>query len=1739
MGGKNKQSQRTKNNVRPSSSGRSAELLSSAGKFDSTMTTVGGKLMPALFPTLAAVTLDAGLDPELAMCIKKLNKKDPITKTKALQELTELVNKSSVEDVVATLPSWSHFYKTLSVDGDCKVRECTQVCHGAIVRVCGRRTAPHLKQLLPPWLQAQYDDHAPAQTQAQLSLKNTFPDAKLPEVIAFCKTEIFEFLEDNLIGKSAIAAAAAEGEGGRRTAAALHGLAWSCRHAPRALSGWMCGRLLALLRGDGFWRLHSHTHCAVRCAWFGALSSIMERFPEALAGARALHVLLHAHERDARARAQLWGCLLLLLHSVPDWQKWLEKKDLLAKRILNLLETGGWGDARQLSKTLLPLLASLPPDMLTDQFFEDFFEAIFKGLDKKSQINSKLERQAWMTGLSECIRYVSTQPRARAAGLAAAALRRWLLAALHPPHDALLKHSAATMAELLKFWMRKARSEDGDRYATLVRNFWQNIGASVSAQSDAAQSDAARHALLLTALRAAAASPPARREIRFDGDASPEMEPASPVTPTEPASPVTPTEPADMELFYHNLATATEQVCARYIEIARDTNAPNTILPNLYPLLYSLSKSSIVAIALHLGANTVYGLFEKVLLPWLSDADTRGEAVMDVVFLLLTHMTEEEEDATFTTFTQDEVCKWALVRSLSHRHVERAGARAWLRGASAARALAAAARALSASDANLLLLALTPDHNDELLVNEATVSSVVDILMMSLSEEKSERLISTLSHLATTLAHKPPDNYTTLLITLFKINLTIQRGSPALSLESWLEARGAWLAGLAGLAGLPARGAGLAGLSGLQARAALVADAARALLTEAFCCTLSEDLKISTIDHATSLCPYLLTECEQQVPSNTEEIVQLIDQLFEQSSKLVEKSSSLDVFALRYDCIVSKLSCPFGDDNEAIRQIVKDCDEYDVDELKRGDLVNRLTDIMFRALSLRTLLLHRPDIDEPSEDIEQTWCNVLLKDEHIQAEFCRVLREYLIVHSLHEGYAFWPHYEIIERAKYKLDVAFQDIISETPTTLRRQILLSLSERAAKEGYYWAYARSYYEAKSMDQSDNQSVDVLDSANVDLDNLAEIVTGNGLYHSLQANLHWLPPSTPSTPSSEESPPPASAALRTAHLVMLRAAFASLEAEQAPKEIREQFANDAMLAAQGDAEPDVMVDLYYKFEKVIIGDREPRAVSWAGAVCSAAWAEYCARLLAERGWRLSAPHWDFATITLCSLVTAVTKLHTTKTALLCVSSLRLLRSVREFMTALPKECERRQPSPHVAALIDEWRDIFSPDIHTNLFNVILQILDSPPEGPISCHVSRALSALTTAAYSLQWAALRSTALQLPRVVRCAAAALTRACHRGYKYLAHGLLSALATELVLEDAQKLSTWSENNSEESPQPPPALSLSYFHEHYLNLLELLDLALPDIQVGEATCEMCCGADSRSVALGALLAADAVHAVCARARGDLTHHYIQLFRQEKYTDLLLTCAVRLLPQEVFAFAVNNDENQLADQYVNLFVNSPQLTLDEAEAGCCGGLGDVSALSCRALYHALAGPGQALARAAWAAWTPRAARMLGKLTAAAIAPQLLKQQFQRASRRARSLVDTELTLLAAAGEAQAVHTVEDQPLRLTITFSREHPLTPPRVQTPLAGPAAGAQWLAVYLGYQNGDLLSAISLWVTSVGAKMDKAPQCYICYCRLHPGEGVLPKVFCNQCKNKFHNACLRKWFTTSKKSNCPVCRAMF
>nr|XP_026489155.1 E3 ubiquitin-protein ligase listerin [Vanessa tameamea] len=272
MGGKTKQSQRTKNNVRPSSSGRSAELLSNTIKVDSSFGALGhGKPLPVLFSTLGVSNIDLGLSPEYSVCFKKLNKKDPITKTKALQELTELVKNSNVDEVVAALPSWAHFYQTLIIDSDRRVREAAQLCHGALVSASGRRAAPQLRRLLPAWLLARHDDHAPVSAQAHAQLKMTFPESKLGEAISFCKSEIMSLLIDNLTGNAEAMLSKKLDNPEEREIQIVRVLCSSLRaldlfltELPEVHNDWLWDAIEPLLQANTFWKLAAHQSQNIR-----------------------------------------------------------------------------------------------------------------------------------------------------------------------------------------------------------------------------------------------------------------------------------------------------------------------------------------------------------------------------------------------------------------------------------------------------------------------------------------------------------------------------------------------------------------------------------------------------------------------------------------------------------------------------------------------------------------------------------------------------------------------------------------------------------------------------------------------------------------------------------------------------------------------------------------------------------------------------------------------------------------------------------------------------------------------------------------------------------------------------------------------------------------------------------------------------------------------------------------------------------------------------------------------------------------------------------------------------------------------------------------------------------------------------------------------------------------------------------------------------------------------------------
>ena len=76
-------------------------------------------------------------------------------------------------------------------------------------------------------------------------------------------------------------------------------------------------------------------------------------------------------------------------------------------------------------------------------------------------------------------------------------------------------------------------------------------------------------------------------------------------------------------------------------------------------------------------------------------------------------------------------------------------------------------------------------------------------------------------------------------------------------------------------------------------------------------------------------------------------------------------------------------------------------------------------------------------------------------------------------------------------------------------------------------------------------------------------------------------------------------------------------------------------------------------------------------------------------------------------------------------------------------------------------------------------------------------------------------------------------------------------------------------------------------------------------------------------------------------------------------------------------------------------------------------------------------------------------------------------------------------------------------------------------------------------RNGSVLDGLLLWKQNIDKRFQGVEECNICFYVLHGTNYQLPKLACRNCKKRFHPACLYKWFSTSSKSTCPMCRQLF
>uniref|UniRef100_A0A5K4FFC6 E3 ubiquitin-protein ligase listerin n=2 Tax=Schistosoma mansoni TaxID=6183 RepID=A0A5K4FFC6_SCHMA len=149
----------------------------------------------------------SGLDTHLLNILKRLEKRDSVTKQKALREFCELLkpesNKSvcisvSTSSIVAVLPFWPRIYHRLSFDEDRKVRELVQTTMHALASRVGKDLGPYLKQIVPIWTFSTVDTYEPAALFANKGLCDTFPEKKLIDVHCLCSKQLLDMVETQL-----------------------------------------------------------------------------------------------------------------------------------------------------------------------------------------------------------------------------------------------------------------------------------------------------------------------------------------------------------------------------------------------------------------------------------------------------------------------------------------------------------------------------------------------------------------------------------------------------------------------------------------------------------------------------------------------------------------------------------------------------------------------------------------------------------------------------------------------------------------------------------------------------------------------------------------------------------------------------------------------------------------------------------------------------------------------------------------------------------------------------------------------------------------------------------------------------------------------------------------------------------------------------------------------------------------------------------------------------------------------------------------------------------------------------------------------------------------------------------------------------------------------------------------------------------------------------------------------------
>ncbi|CAM5079418.1 unnamed protein product [Eretmochelys imbricata] len=1770
MGGKNKQ--RTKGNVRPSSSGRAAELLAKERGtvpgfigFGTSQSDLG--YVPAV---QGAEEIDSLVDADFRMVLRKLSKRDVITKLKAMQEFGAMCKERESEVVKGVLPYWPRIYCKISLDHDRRVREATQQAFEQLILKVKKHLAPYLKSIMGYWLIAQCDTYSPAASAAKVAFETAFPSSKQPEALAFCKEEVLNMLQDHLLKETpdtlsdpqTVPEEEREAKYFRILTCSLLALKKLLCMLPKNETHSLEEKLIPLQSQNKFWKYGKHSIPQVRSAFFELVSTFCQLLPESMKveGPRVCPaVLLSIDDSDAVVCPALWESVLYVLVTIEDcWSHVNAKKGVLPKLWIVLRE-GGRGLATVIYPNLLPLISKVPHGITEPKldFYRTFFSSIIQGLSSERTIASHSECSAIISAFMECLRFAMLQNLGEEDEQKQ--IQQMLICdQLVPLIEVVLKETRLQIgplfyqiAEILSSWETKTEilNDDGTAvtFRRLLSNFWDSLSKMYVLHVDAADADEKSLVAISCMLQIlqnpeSSVKPSKRRtiKIRFTDENESERN-------TENGKSAEVTNNGESEILIdppHILFLRKEPledlVCilAELSIVYISEQKSDRHLKFLSALLNSFPSSRVFQVLLEQenGVNAAptesqedvklqhenpsVQFLHQNLIAWLKE-DWRKETdfLVDILYSVLRCCNNNTERKNILDDLTKMDLKWSIflqvIQKACSDSVKHSLVSGWLKGDVLGEKLVILAddlcyKGLKTTTASselycserwtLLSLVLSQHVKNESLIGEIYVERIIDKLQAALSKAKdlseagnTEPSVSFICDVASNFFSSVKGcllmtSSEDLLFTIFQLCAQSQDAThlPDLLVN---KLKHTWLSGLSSL---------VHEVGYMQKQSTFLHKSALWVRNQ----IQFSSLDVKSLQVLISAVNDLLTKLLEAGELSGCLLEAYFGCITPNSSEWKKLRESLPTEWLHKPLLEGRLSV----NCEHSGTEVKLC--------KTTKLPNHLCTAAL--LSKMALLIQEHGVVFENHDAERK------KIEKIIAELLYSLQW---IEELDD-----PPCLLLEflNMLQVISITYEDLSAFGNTTNLLQILFNRSKVC---GRLWALAM---------------VRLIHTKNIASSEIKQLyMMTEGFFPLTEGNLHTVQSLSPFLPEEEKEElviqctAKLMACMQT-DLVGTDGAFGYLA-----------ILNSCLHSGSIDCR-----ELLPGILKIIMSWRNDNEDSFLFS-CNLKEAtpqllgfniemiRYFPLLLKYSTFPLMDNEWDFVMCSMLAWLETTRENHSLYHVPLvqifaCVSC-DLASALSAYFQAATPEAIKNLPMN----LISEWKEFFCEGIHNLLLTLLVKVTGESKDaseksfqnsilkslGEVLTYISK--DQLLNHKLPAKFVAGQKTNLpdNLQTLLNTLSPLLLFRA-RPVQITVYHMLYKLMPELPKFDDEDLKSYGDEEEESALSPPAALmSVLATQELFLeNILECIPVG--EYAVVQPLSEEFC------FILGYLLTWKLILTFFKAASSQLRALYSQYLRRTKNLNKLLYHLFRLMPENP---AFSGPATEVPDKDTKTFFTE-ELHLGVKDTTILSS--QIPHLAC-SVYHMTLKDLPAMVRLWWNSCEKRVFNVVDKFTSKYVSNILSLQEISSVQTSTQLFNGMTVKARSATREVIATYSVDDIFIELIIQLPPNYPLGSITVESGKRVGVAVQQWrnwmlqLSTYLTHQNGSIMEGLALWKNNVDKRFEGIEDCMICFSVIHGSNYSLPKKACRTCKKKFHSACLYKWFTSSNKSTCPLCRETF